>query len=59
MNATNVMPDVPSSDALRDRLAVVMTEAALLKAQLKVSTRVERERERLKRLVEQRKQGGK
>lgn len=41
--------DIPEPDAVRDRLAVVLTEADLLRAQLRVSLRLQRERERLRR----------
>jgi hypothetical protein len=46
----NLLPDVPEPDAIRRRLAVVVTEAALLRSQLRVSVRLHRERERLRRL---------
>jgi hypothetical protein len=42
--------NIPDPDALRARLAAVLTEADLLRAQLRVSTRLQRERERLRRL---------
>jgi hypothetical protein len=38
---------------VRDRLAVVLTEADLLRAQLRVSLRLQRERERLRRQREE------
>ena len=41
---------IPSTDVIRLRLAHVATEAALLRAQLRVSRRYETERERLRRL---------
>jgi hypothetical protein len=57
MNATpalnNLLPDIPDPESIRHRLAVVLTEADLLRAQLRVSTRVQRERERLRQLVGQ------
>jgi len=40
--------DIPDPDTLRDRLAVVLTEADLLRAQLRVSLRLQRECERLR-----------
>jgi hypothetical protein len=46
-----ILPDVPDAETVRRRLAVVLTEADLLRAQLRVSTRLERERERLRRLA--------
>jgi hypothetical protein len=46
---TDILPDFPDPDAVRQRLAVVTTEAALLRAQLRVSTRLRRERDRLRR----------
>ncbi len=42
---------IPSPDHVRKRLAAVLTEAAVLRSQLRVSTRVERERARLQRLA--------
>jgi hypothetical protein len=42
-------PDIPDPETIRDRLAVVLTEADLLRAQLRVSLRLQRERERLRR----------
>ena len=50
--ASPILPDLPAADAIRARLAVVLTEADLLRAQLKVSIRLERERERPRRLTE-------
>jgi hypothetical protein len=44
-----ILTDIPDSDAVRRRLAVVLTEADLLRSQLRVSVRLERERERLRR----------
>jgi hypothetical protein len=41
--------NIPDPATLRNRLAVVLTEADLLRAQLRVSTRLQRERERLRR----------
>lgn len=43
--------DIPNADAIRTRLAVVLTEANVLRRQLRVSLRAERERERLRRLA--------
>jgi hypothetical protein len=40
---------IPDPDAVRARLARVLTEAHLLRGQLRVSARLERERERLRR----------
>jgi hypothetical protein len=45
---TNILAAVPSSDAIRRRLAEVLTEADLLRSQLRVSIRLERERTRLR-----------
>ena len=42
---------IPSPDHVRKRLAAVLTEAAVLRSQLRVSARVERERARLQRLA--------
>jgi hypothetical protein len=50
--AKNLLPQVPDPEAVRDRLAIVQTEAGLLRAQLRVSARVQRERDRLRRLFE-------
>jgi hypothetical protein len=41
---------IPDTSAIRNRLAEVVTEAALLRAQLRVSKRLERERERLRQI---------
>ena len=54
------MPDspfdlIPDAETIRVRLAVVATEANLLRRQLRLSTKKERETERLRRLVESRK----
>jgi hypothetical protein len=46
---------VPDPDAVRRRLAVVLTEADVLRSQLRVSERLARERERLRK---QRQEGG-
>jgi hypothetical protein len=43
---------IPDPDAVRRRLAIVLTEADLLRAQLRVSKRSEQERERLRRQAE-------
>jgi precorrin-6B methylase 1 len=40
---------IPDPDDVRRRLAVVLTEADLLRSQLRVSERLTRERERLRR----------
>jgi precorrin-6B methylase 1 len=40
---------IPDPDMVRRRLAVVLTEADLLRSQLRVSERLTRERERLRR----------
>jgi hypothetical protein len=45
----DLLLDIPDPDTIRNRLAVVMTEANLLKAQLRVSERLVRERDRLQR----------
>ena len=42
-----ILPDIPDPDTVRRRLAIVLTEADILRAQLRVSTRLARERERL------------
>jgi hypothetical protein len=47
-----ILAEIPNSKHVRHRLAIVLTEADLLRAQLRVSARVERERERLRRLAE-------
>jgi hypothetical protein len=46
-----ILPDLPDTESIRRRLAVILTEAGLLRAQLRVSARLERERERLRRLA--------
>jgi hypothetical protein len=43
------LPDIPDPESIRRRLAVVLTEADLLRAQLRVSQRLQRERDRLRR----------
>jgi len=53
-----ILPDFPDVDSVRRRLAIVLTEADLLRAQLRVSTRLERERERLRQQAAALKQGG-
>jgi hypothetical protein len=40
--------DIPEPTTLRNRLAVVLTEAGLLRAQLRVSMRLQKEKERLR-----------
>jgi hypothetical protein len=49
---------IPDPDAVRRRLAVVVTEAELLRAQLRVCRRMEKERERLRGLQETAPTGG-
>jgi len=45
-----ILPDlIPDPNVVRRRLAVVLTEADLLRSQLRVSERVTRERDRLLR----------
>lgn len=45
-----ILPElIPDPDMVRRRLAVVLTEADLLRSQLRVSERLARERERLRR----------
>jgi hypothetical protein len=41
--------EIPDAERVRRRLAVLLTEADLLRAQLKVSERLARERDRLRR----------
>lgn len=49
-NADPILADlVPDPDTVRRRLAIVLTEADLLRSQLKVSERLARERARLNR----------
>jgi hypothetical protein len=48
-----ILLGIPDPEAVRQRLAVVLTEADLLRAQLRVSTRVQRERERLRGMIGQ------
>ena len=44
-----ILPDlIPDPDIVRRKLAVVLTEADLLRSQLRVSERLERERDRLR-----------
>lgn len=44
-----ILPDlIPDPTMIRRRLAVVLTEADLLRSQLRVSVRLARERERLR-----------
>jgi hypothetical protein len=45
------LTSIPSVDFVRLRLAVVSTEAALLRTQLNLSKRAQKERERLKDLL--------
>jgi hypothetical protein len=58
--AAIILPDtpIPDPEAVRNRLAEVITEAALLRAQLRVSKRLERERERLRALDQAKPLGG-
>jgi hypothetical protein len=50
--AKTLLPQIPDSEAIRDRLAIVRTEAKLLRAQLLLSARVRRERDRLQHMFE-------
>ncbi len=43
----DILPEIPDPEHIRRRLAVVLTEADVLRAQLRVSARGQRERERL------------
>ncbi|MBI1914491.1 MAG: hypothetical protein HYS12_07105 [Planctomycetes bacterium] len=45
-----ILPEIPDPDTVRHRLAVVLTEAHLLRSQLRVSVRLQRERKRLRLL---------
>jgi hypothetical protein len=47
----DILPEIPDPETVRRRLAVVLTEADLLRSQLRTSVRLERERERLRRLL--------
>jgi hypothetical protein len=47
MTAEPIAPEIPDVDTVRRRLAVLLTVADVLRAQLRVSQRLERERERL------------
>jgi hypothetical protein len=53
---SDILPDIPDPDSVLRRLAVVLTEACILRAQLRVSTRLQRERERLSAIA--RREGG-
>jgi hypothetical protein len=45
-----ILPElIPDPDTVRRRLAVALTEADLLRSQLRISERLARERERLRR----------
>jgi hypothetical protein len=55
---TDILTDIPDPDTIRRRLSVLLTEADLLRSQLRVSVRVERERERLRRQQDGRPEGG-
>jgi hypothetical protein len=46
-----IAPHIPDPDSIRTRLAVLVTEADLLRKQLRVSARAQRERERLRELL--------
>ena len=48
--ATSLLIEIPAPDLVRRRLAFVLTEASVLRSQLRVSARAERERHRLLRL---------
>jgi hypothetical protein len=48
-----IMSQIPDTEALRRRLAVLVTEANVLRAQLRVSVRADQERDRLRRLLEE------
>jgi hypothetical protein len=52
-----ILPEIPDPGTVRQRLAVVLTEAGLLRSQLRVSVRVERERERLRRQLSEQETG--
>jgi hypothetical protein len=45
----NILPEIPDPEAVRHRLAVVVTEAGVLRSQLRVSLRLQQARERLRR----------
>jgi hypothetical protein len=45
---SGILPEIPDAEAVRRRLAVVLTEADLLRSQLRVSVRLQQERERLR-----------
>jgi hypothetical protein len=45
---SQLLPDVPDPQVIRARLAVLVSETAVLKKQLSVSERAARERERLR-----------
>ena len=54
MNTTEPVPildSIPDPQTIRHRLAVAVTEAALLRAQLRISLRSARERDRLRHLM--------
>jgi hypothetical protein len=44
----DILPEIPDPETVRRRLAVVLTEADLLRSQLRVSMRLQRERARLR-----------
>jgi hypothetical protein len=45
----DILPEIPDPEAVRQRLAVVVTEAGLLRSQLRVSLRLQQARERLRK----------
>jgi hypothetical protein len=47
-SAHDILPEIPDAEQVRRQLAVVLTEADLLRSQLRVSLRLRRERERLR-----------
>jgi hypothetical protein len=46
----DILPNIPDAESIQQQLAVVTTEASLLRAQLRVSKRLQRERARLRAL---------
>lgn len=52
-----ILADIPDESTIRRRLAIITTEADLLRSQLRVSKRVQRERERLRELMKESKDG--
>lgn len=51
IDPSRLIPTVPDPGIIRERLALLMTEAALLRRQLRLSNRAERERDRLRELI--------